>query len=193
MSKIQDNKFFKFMDTIFKIIIWTLAILILSVIVIQRVFNNKVALGNIRIFTIATGSMLPEYKIGDVIIVSKKDLDKIVVGDDLVYQGMVGSYKGKVITHRVISTNFDGKAYSFETKGINADNKDPIVSEKQVFGTVKYKPVTLSIISRILNNSFGFYFLIFVPISLLIFLEVLDFLKSREEQVDDGEEESKQN
>lgn len=182
MSKILDNKFIKFLGTIFRVAIWICALLILSVILIQKVFNNKVAIGNIRIFTIATGSMLPEYKIGDVIIVGKKDYDKIVVGDDLVYQGMVGSYKDKVITHRIINVNYDGKEYKYETKGINAENKDPIVSESQVYGVVKFKPVTLSTISRILNNSFGFYFLIFVPIALLIFLEILDFLKSKEEE-----------
>ena len=188
MSSIMDNKFVKVVSTIFRVVVWIAAILIFSVIVIQRVFDNKLAIGNVRIFTIATGSMLPEYKIGDVIIVGKKSFDKIVVGDDLVYQGMVDSYKDKVITHRVINTNYDGKTYSYETKGINALNPDPIVEEAQVYGVVKFKPVTLSLISRVLNNSVGFYFLIFVPISLLVFLEIMDFLKSREESASDGEE-----
>ena len=56
-----------------------------------------------------------------------------------------------------------------------------------MYGVVKYKAVVLSFLSGILNNSFGFYFLIFVPIAFLIFLEIIDFIKSKEEELDEGE------
>lgn len=183
MKKILNSKFVKILMGIFKAIIWIVAIMIVIVIVMQRVFDNKVTINNYRIFTIATGSMLPEYKIGDVIIVGSKDYDKIKVGDDLVYMGEVADYKGKIITHRVIDINYNNNGYSYTTKGINNTDKDPIVRQSQVYGVVKYKTVLLSLLSRVLNNSYGFYFLVFVPIVLLIFLEILDFIKSKEEKL----------
>ena len=182
----KNNKIIKVLLTIFRLLFWIFTILILCVIVMQKVFDNKIAFKNIRIFTVATGSMLPEYKIGDVVIVGQKDFDKIEIGDDLVYEGKVRDYKGKIITHRVISINYDGKSYDYTTQGINNPEPDPIVNQSQVFGVVKYKPITLSIISHILLNNYGFYFLVFVPIAFLIFLEILDFIKSKEEEINNG-------
>ena len=179
----MNNKFIKIFLTIFRVLFWIVVIMILGVIIMQKVFDNKIAFKNILIFTVATGSMLPEYKIGDVIIVGQKDYDKIEVGDDLVYEGKVASYKDKIITHRVISINYNGKNYDYTTQGINNPEPDPIVNQSQVYGVVKYKPITLSIISHILLNSFGFYFLVFVPIAFLVFLETLDFIKSKEEKI----------
>ena len=189
MKKILDNKFVKILTGILKAIVWIIAILIVVVIVMQRVFDNKVTISNFRIFTIATGSMLPEYQIGDVIIVGNKDYDKIKIGDDLVYRGEKGDYKDKIITHRVININHNDKGYTYTTQVINNPDPDPLVNQKQVYGVVKLKPVVLSLLSHILNNNYGFYFLVFVPITLLIFLEILDFIKAKEEKVQNEESE----
>ena len=190
MKKIMENKAVKIILGLLKAIIWIAAILIVIVIVTQRVFDNKAAVGDYRIFTIASGSMLPEYKIMDVIIVGKKDYDKIKVGDDLVYMGTVDDYKDKIITHRVINIDNDNGKYKYTTKGINNPLEDPVVDQSQVYGVVKYKTVVLSFFSQILNNTYGFYFLIFVPIAFLVFLEILDFIKGKEEKLED---ESKEN
>ena len=185
MKKFLDNKFVKLVMGIVKAAVWIAAILIVVVIVTQRVFDNKAAVGDYRIFTIATGSMIPVYNISDVILVGSKDYDKIKVGDDLVYMGEKETYKGKIITHRVINVENKDGTYYYTTKGVNNPLEDPVVSEKQVYGVVLYKTIFLSFFSHILNNSFGFYFLIFVPIALLIFLEILDYIKGREEKLND--------
>lgn len=192
MKKILDNKFIKFIFGLIKAIVWIAAILIVVVILTQRIFDNKMAVGDYRIFTIATGSMLPEYQISDVIIVGNKDYDKIKVGDDLVYMGEEDTYKDKIITHRVINIENKDGTYYYTTKGINNPLEDPIVSQKQVYGVVKYKTVILSFFSHILNNTYGFYFLVFIPIALLIFLEILDYIKGKEEKLEDGREENEQ-
>lgn len=185
MKKIMDNKFIKFIIGLIRLVVWIIAIMVVVLILVQRVFNNKIALGNYRIFTIASGSMLPEYKIMDVILVGSKDYDKIKVGDDLVYMGKVDSYKDKIITHRVINVENNNGVYEYTTKGINNPLEDPIVEQSQVYGVVKYKTVVLSFLSGIMNNSYGFYFLVFVPVAFLIFLEIIDFIKGKEEELDE--------
>lgn len=187
MVKIMDNKFVKFIIGTIKIITWFIALMVVLLIMVQRIFNNKIALGNYRLFTIASGSMLPEYKIMDVILVGSKDYDKIEIGDDLVYMGKEESYKGKIITHRVINIENNNGEYLYTTKGINNPLEDPIVNQNQVYGVVKYKTVILSLLSSILNNSYGFYFLVFVPIAFLIFLEIIDFIKGKEDSLDEEE------
>lgn len=185
MKKFLDNKIVRIVMGIVKALVWIAAILIVVVIITQRVFDNKAAVGDYRIFTIATGSMIPVYNISDVILVGSKDYDKIKVGDDLVYMGEKDTYKGKIITHRVINIENKDGTYYYTTKGVNNPLEDPVVSQKQVYGVVLYKTIFLSFFSHILNNSFGFYFLIFVPIALLIFLEILDYIKGKEEKYSD--------
>ena len=99
-------------------IITVLIIFICIIIVIQKVSNNKESFLGYRIFRVQTGSMIPKYKVGDVILVREKDIDKIKVGDDVTYLGEASSVKGMLITHRVIDIEeIDGQK-AFHTKGI---------------------------------------------------------------------------
>ena len=180
INNILNNKFIKILFGIIKAIIWLLVIAIVLLIAIQRLFNNEVSLGSYRMFTVATGSMQPEYKIYDVIISKEKPLSQIKVGDDLVYLGKERDYKGKIITHRVIDFEKKDGKYYFETKGIANEVADPIVEGSQVYGVVTYRPQILSLLSHILNNSYGLYFLIIVPLAFLILLEILDRIKDKE-------------
>ena len=56
-------------------------------IVTQRVSNNENSFLGFRIFKVETGSMIPKYQIGDVILIKEKDINKIKVGDDVTYFG----------------------------------------------------------------------------------------------------------
>ena len=189
MSKVLDNKFIKFLLKFIKVIVWIFVLLVILVILVQRIFNNQVSIGSFRMFTVVTGSMEPVYKVGDVVISKEVDPSTINEGDDVVYLGEKNDFKDKIVTHRVIKIeNKDGEYY-FTTKGVNNDYSDPVISSNQIYGKVVYKPVVLSFLSGILNTKLGFYLLIFVPVAFLIFLEILDYIKRKEGELDEGEKE----
>ena len=75
MKKLRENKVYKIIKTIFNVIVFTMCFLFLVVVCLQRFSNNKISLFNYRMFTVASGSMEPEYNIGDVLIAKKKDAD----------------------------------------------------------------------------------------------------------------------
>ena len=185
MSKVLDNKFISFLLKFIKVIVWIFVLLIILVILIQKIFNNQVSIGSYRMFTVVTGSMDPVYKVGEVVISKEVDPSTIKKGDDVVYLGEKNDFKDKIITHRVIKIeNKDGEYY-FTTKGIANDYNDPVISSNQLYGKVVYKPVVLSFLSSILNTKLGFYLLIFVPVAFLIFLEILDYIKRKEGELDE--------
>lgn len=188
MKKILNNPFLKFLFGFVKILVWIFVILIVLVIGIQRLFNNQISIGNYRMFTVVTGSMMPEYEVYDVIIVKEKKPEDIQVGDDLTYLGKVGDYKDKVITHRVQKIRQENGTRYFTTQGIANNAPDPEVREDQSYGIVVYRPTVLSFLSCVLNNSYGLYFLVLVPIAILIFLEILDYIKEKESELSDEEE-----
>ncbi|MGN1300422.1 MAG: signal peptidase I [Clostridia bacterium] len=189
-KKIGDNKALKIIGNILYYMLVVLVLLILLVVLLQRVTHNNASIGGIRIFNIVTESMVPEYQVGDILISKSIDPSKIEIGDDVVYMGEVGSFQGKIITHRVIDIEKDGDNYKFHTKGIANEYEDPaVVSEDQIYGTIIYKTHILSFISKIINNLYGFYFLIFIPLAVLIIVKIVKIHREKYEEDDDDEDE----
>ena len=166
----------KILKTTWKVLekIITIAILFISItIVTQRVSNNENSFLGFRIFRVETGSMIPKYQIGDVILIKEKDIDKIKVGDDVTYYGTAGTMKGKIVTHQVIEiTEEEGKKI-FHTKGIANLAKDPVISGDQIDGVVLCKLRIVSALISVLSNGYVFYFCGVIPLTVLIFFTVI--------------------
>ena len=187
LNQIKNNKALKIIGNIIYYILLALVILILAVVILQRVSKNNASIGGIRIFNIVTESMFPEYQIGDVLISKKIEPSKIKVGDDLVYLGTEQGFAGRVVTHRVVDIEESDGKYRFHTKGLANEVEDPVVQENQIYGIVIYKTYILSFITKIINNIYGFYFLIFIPLTILI---IVKFVKIRNEKEKDDSKEN---
>ena len=140
-------------------------------------------------FAVATGSMIPVYNVGDVLIAKETEASSLKVGDDIVYEGEKGSFKDKVVTHRIISIEEkeDGN-YKIITKGVANQEQDPEINQTQVYGKIVYKIKTLSFFDRMLKNMYIFYFAIFIPAGVIIY-KIFKELTTRE----DEEPEEKEN
>ena len=49
-------------------------------------------------------------------------------------------------------------------------------------GKVIYKSIILSFISKIVNNSYGFYFVIFIPFAILVAMEIIDIIEDKKDR-----------
>lgn len=167
------RKTFKILWDIIVKLVTLLIVLISLIIIVQKVTNNKESFFGYRIFRVQTGSMIPKYQIGDVILLKKQDVDKIKVGDDVTYLGESSSVKGILITHRVIDIQeVDGKK-EFHTQGIANNLEDPVVHGNQINGVVQFKMPILTLLCKLLNNKYIFYFGAVLPLTLYIFFRVL--------------------
>lgn len=182
LEKLRNNKPLKIIGNIIYAIALILIILILIAVLIQRFSNNNIALGGIRIYSVATGSMIPKYQIGDILISKEVEPEEIKIGDDITYMSDEQGSEGKLITHSVVDIKNEDGVYKFTTKGIANTSNDPEISEEQVYGKVIYKPVILSGINKITRNVYAFYFLIIVPIAIIIAKMLADFFIRREEE-----------
>lgn len=186
IEKIKNNKALHVIGEIIYVLLFLLVILMLIVVVLQRVSDNSVTLGGFRLFTVATGSMVPEYEVGDVLISKEIEPSEIKVGDDIVYRGKEGSFKDRIVTHRVISIREEEGVKKFITQGIANTEEDPEIDESQIYGKVIYKFKTLSFIGQIAKNIYVFYFIIFIPIAIIIFRQIRNIFANNDE---DEEEE----
>lgn len=182
-ENIKDNKVIRLIGNILYTLLVLIVVLILITVILQRASNNNLSLGGYRIFNIATGSMEPKYSVGDVLVSKTLMPSEIRTEDDITYIGKEGSFAGKVVTHQVVEIENENGNYKFHTKGLANTEEDPVISQEQVIGKIVYKVKTLSFISKIIQNLYSFYFVIFIPVALLIFIEirriVIDIIKDK--------------
>lgn len=169
----MKNKFkvFTTIKTVFDIIIIAVIAVYISAILIQRVSGNKSVLGY-RMFNVASESMVPVYKINDIIVVKDCNPATLQIGDDIAYVGSDNSLNGKIITHRII--NIDNSKEEITTKGVNNDLVDPSITTNQVIGKVIGVVPFISFINKLVMTQAGFYFLIFVPVVLIACMEIAE-------------------
>lgn len=87
---------------------------------------------------IITGSMEPQIKPGDVILVKKitamEDIEKLSINDVIQFQR-----DGVLISHRIIEIKKDDKGLVYKTKGDNNSGADvELVHPQDIKGTIKY-------------------------------------------------------
>lgn len=173
------KKVLKILLKLLKVLSTAFVVVALIVVIIQKVTNNKLRLFGYGVYTVISESMLPEYEVGDMFLAKEIEEKDIHEGDDLVYIGEVDSYKDKIVTHRVIRIEADK---SIVTKGINNDLEDPPIKYKQVYGKVSARLLILSLFSKLMNNNILFYVIIFVPFTILIFLDTRDLFEDKKKK-----------
>ena len=172
MKKILDNIVFKIVYNIIKWSFIVIVFLYIAFVAVQRLSGNKSIMGY-RLFTVATGSMEGVYNINDVIVVKDCDTNNLKVGDDVAYMGKVDDLAGKLITHRIIDIkeNPDGSR-TFTTQGVNTDVEDPSITADQILGQVQGVMPVITQINHAVKSQVGFFLLVFVPLVLVIALEI---------------------
>lgn len=174
MKKILDNKIFRVVYNIIKWAFIAMMTLYLAFILVQKVSNNSSIMGH-RLFTVLTGSMKGVYDINDVIVVKNIDTDTLKVGDDIAYIGEKDDFKDKVVTHRIIKIDVNDNGQKiYHTKGVANQVEDPTITSNQIYGQVVRKLIVISFVNHIVKSQVGFFFLIFIPLVLVIFLEIAD-------------------
>lgn len=194
VEKIKENKKLKLIGDIAYVLLFIIVVLMLVVVILQRASNNSISIGGYRMFSVATGSMIPVYNVGDVLVAKEVRPDEIKIDDDIVYKGAKGSFKDKVVTHRVISIEKEeDNNYKIITKGVANTEQDPEIDQTQVYGKVIYKIKSLSFLGKMMKNMYVFYFAIFIPAALIIYKIFKNLLVSDDDEEDNDGKDSKDN
>lgn len=190
------KKVLKLIYVFIKFIVWIFVIGLLAIILTQRISNNTKAVAGFRIFTVVTESMVPVYNVGDAILVEQIDVEKLNVGDDITYIGKEDSFKDKIVTHRIIniekSENPEKGKYIIQTQGVANDEPDPKINETQIYGKVLYRIKIISKLNGVIGNLYSMYFIIIVPMALMIFFEfIMQRKEDDEKEIDDDKTKEK--
>lgn len=158
-----------------------ICVLLIAIILFQKVTDNNRSVGGYRIFRVITGSMLPEYDVGEVVIAKETNPYDIEVGDDIVYRGTYGDYNGKIIMHKITQIDIDEKNnLNFHAKGLhNSSVEDPQIKPNQIYGVVKLKSKVLSVLYELATSIYS----AFIIITVLVLNVFLSFKVSAKQKI----------
>lgn len=152
--------------SIFSTVLLVLATVVVAFVFVLRLSGARPQFFGYYTFNVASDSMTPMLKVGDVILVKACEGSEVHKGDVITYHGTAGELAGKDITHKVIEepVTDTGGTIRIQTQGIKPGTiKDPVFTGEQVIG--KYV-CTLHVLSFAFNLFKQWY-------GLLIFLAVI--------------------
>ncbi|MBR2828160.1 MAG: signal peptidase I [Bacilli bacterium] len=167
-----QNKIFKGIFNTIKIVFFILLIFY-SIFIGLLKYSNYHSIFGYRIYSISSNSMKKVYRLYDVVLVKKVKKNSLKEGVDILYLGERGGLKGKRVLHRIVKIEKDDKGKFYYTQGVSSPTIDPSIQEEQIIGKAIGRVLILSEANHLLKNQYGFFFLIFCPLVLLIMIELL--------------------
>ncbi len=160
--------------------IWNIvSTVIVALVVLCAVFLMGSRLLGYQYYTVISGSMEPEYKVGDLLYVKKVDPSNIKIGDPITF---ILNEDLVVATHRVI--DIDTENQRFYTKGDANDiaDGDP-VHFKNVIGVPQFAIPKLGYVSDFVQNPPGTYITVGVGLVLILLVFLPDmFVKKKADE-----------
>lgn len=123
-----------------------------------------------RIYRVATGSMEPNLRINDVVIIKKQD--NYTINDIVTYKK-----NGNYITHRIVQENKD----VITTKGDNNNSEDESILKNDIVGKVIYRFKLIGFVLFMLSEPSS-WIIIFVVCIILIFTIPVKFEKGGKDE-----------
>lgn len=149
----------KKIKNIFSAIILLITFILVIVLVFAKINGESPEFFGYRLLRISSPSMEPELKTGDIILSYRVDeILTVKNGDIITYNGEVGEYTGKMITHQVTTAPYlsNGKYY-LQTKGIANSSPDPEISENQVVGKMVTRLSLLTAVYSFFATPWGLF------------------------------------
>ncbi len=156
--------------------LFIVAVVVVGATVALSVFGKA---GTYQLFVVESGSMKPNIEIGSVLLVQPTSQVRKVaspLASPTFNKGDVVTYLSgdNPVTHRVVGVEGSGGQFSYQTKGdANRTPDQAKVAEKQILGKVILTAPYVGHAVSFAKTQLGYIFLIVVPITLIIYSEIL--------------------
>lgn len=130
-------------------------------------------------YIIVSQSMVPTINVNDGIVVKRVDNDKYKVGDIISYVTNDSRFKGSVVTHRIVTKEYDESNISiYTTKGDNNHSVDAnSVYNSMINGKVLFRIPKIGYFYNFLSNPVNFILCMIGAVVVLIFSNVCRTMK----------------
>lgn len=174
MEKTTKKKVLSWMSFVVSVAIFGLALAVFITSITARSKNGRAEFFGYSFAVVVTDSMAPEINVGDLIVVKKCDITEMEVGQNAVFIGLSGTFKGKSIVHQVVAI-FDERSDEtgeisgiyLETMGINnAHSDDDYVYADNFIGKEIFHSTVLGKIMTFLRNPINWMYLLVIILAI---------------------------
>lgn len=163
--------------------IWSIVSTALVVLmVLCAVFLMGSRIMGYQCYTVISGSMEPEYSVGDLIYVKKVDVNTIEVGDDITF---VLNEDLVVATHRVVRVDAENQRFYTKGDANEIEDSEP-VHFNNVIGVPKFSIPKLGYVSDFVQNPPGMYITIGVGVILILAVFLPDMIGKKKNMDEDA-------
>ena len=162
---------------------WIKDIVIVGVGVLTIWIGLQVVFGTENPFyVVSSGSMVPQLKVSDVLVVQGNDpFESVVVDDIIVFNRPAGN--DRVIVHRVVELFVNEEPYSIRTKGdanpASIPGTDFPITEEEYIGKVAHVIPQIGYVTRILTPPIN-YIIIGIIIAVMVIKQISKGRKEKE-------------
>ena len=174
------KKTFIIIKNILFAIVMVVLVGLIVITMISRINGGTPSVFGFALYRVSSGSMQPALQVGDIILSSECDPMELKQGDIITYDGTVGEFAGKRVTHRVVGEPYynenDGRYY-LVTKGDDNPVDDTPILTTQVTGKYLGKVEFMKWIYDVFVTPWGLLILIALII-IAFFNEIIIFVKA---------------
>lgn len=157
---------------------------------VMRAGKGKVpSLFGYSFLQVATGSMEPTIPTGSLIIVKKTDPDAVKVGDVICFYSSDPMIEGIPNTHRVTGISTENGTTMFTTRGDAGTSDDPYPAHGDRLIGVYVRYYSVGKLPQIMRSKVFFFFVLLVPLCIVISIEFLRVKNLREKKEEPHEQE----
>jgi len=189
-EKKTKSKARKIVDVVLTVILVLIFVLCVAVLIHVHTADDPSIFGY-SLYTVVTDSMSPTLHVGEVILVKRVEASEIHEGDIVTFHGTQGELDGKIVTHRVVS---DGVVDGYlTTRGdkLGATTDDPIPFT-DVIGKMIKKSGSFYVLYSVFTSKEGFLLLVFIPLFVMLIVQIVSFAKAVKSRKEDSEEQETQ-
>lgn len=134
-----------------------------------------------KFLSVQSGSMVPTYHKGDLVVDMRVPVQQLAVGDVVTYTNP-RLFNGEPITHRIIQTPSNDNDQQFVTKGDANPAADPPIKAHNIIGKVGFSVPLLGFLFDFVRKPLGLLILIYVPAITIVVAEIRRLMKYYQEQ-----------
>ena len=159
--------------------IWNVftTVLVVFVVVLAVILMGARIMG-FRVFNVISGSMAPQYNVGDLIYVKEVKPHEVEVGDPITF---ILNENLVVATHRVVEINSEESYFITKGDANNAIDAAP-VHFNNLIGVPKFKIPYLGYASDFIQNPPGTYIAIGIAVILTLLVFLPDMFKKKKQE-----------
>lgn len=188
MERLLNDRKFIIIHNILKCVYCFILVFYLFFLVVENVSYNTSIFGY-RVFVVASDSSSMTYSNNGVILIKDIDKDNLKISDKIVVSGKDNELDELLTIQEIVDVKDKDEKTQYFVNDISDKNKIVSVDSSLIVGRVVSYLTFVGLIGNIFQNQLSFFLFVFLPLVLIIIIEIFrtyKFIKMERNSIEEG-------